>query len=125
MESSWVHPYIAEMDVVDPVPNPWFRPSLPYHYNMDKPFYGTDSNYANLYNVAQKGEKDIFNGEVRPDVYASVNKIVSPTPLWRGNKAPEIRKWEDGPKPKEKDEEKKPKTESSDDLDDKDILAKK
>jgi len=61
------------------------RPSLPYHYNMDKPYYGIDSNYANYYNVAQKGEKDIFNGEVRPDVYNTVKKMINPAPLWRSN----------------------------------------
>lgn len=52
---------------------------------MDKPYYGIDSNYANYYNVAQKGEKDIFNGEVRPDVYNTVKKMINPAPLWRSN----------------------------------------
>merc|ERR1712021_69705 len=37
---------------------------------------------------------------------------------------PEIRKWEDGPKPLEKDEDKKPKKEAADGMDDKDVLAK-
>merc|ERR1712021_131755 len=37
---------------------------------------------------------------------------------------PEIRKWEDGPKPLEKDDDKKPKKEAADGMDDKDVLAK-
>lgn len=61
---------------------------------------------------------------MRPDVFTHVNKIISPTPLWRSNKAPVKREWEEGPLPKEKDD-KKPKKEAADDLDEKDILAKR
>jgi len=81
MESNFVHPYVAQMDVIDPQANPWMRPTLPYHYNMDIPYYGYDNNGAALYNVAQKG--DIFNDEVRPDVYTTVKKMINPFPLWR------------------------------------------
>jgi len=39
MESSWVRPFVADLDVVLPTANPWTRPTLPYHYNMDIPYY--------------------------------------------------------------------------------------
>lgn len=123
MESKFVHPYVANMDIIDSQPNPWMRPTLPYHYNMDLPYYGYTNGDVPLFNVAQKGEKDIANDEVRPDVYSTVKKMINPFPLWRQQTPPEIRTWDDGPKHEEFEADKKVKKEAVD-MDDKDIMNK-
>jgi len=54
---------------------------------------------------------DIANKEVRPDVYVTVHKMLNPVALGRfreprPDEAPEEpRSWDDGPKPKEPEEE--------------------
>lgn len=50
--------------------------------------------------------RDIYNGEVRPDVYTTVHKMINPVAMGRfreprPEEAPEDRVWDDGPKPKE------------------------
>ena len=102
MDSAWVHPFSADQDVVLPTANPWTRPEL-------VPFQ--DNGIHNIYSQQEVPQRDIANHEVRPDVYVTVHKYLNPVALGRTKEkrpddspAPE-RTWEDGPKPKEPEEE--------------------
>merc|ERR1712127_86043 len=60
--------------------------------------------------AAQIASKDIANHEVRPDVYVTVHKLLNPVAMGRfreprPDEAPTEQTWDDGPKPKEADEE--------------------
>ena len=99
MDESWVHPYANNMDVVQPTPNPWTRPYLPYAANGG----------SNVYAQKDATKNDIANKEVRPDVYVHVHKMINPVAMGRfieprPKEAPEERTWDEGPKPAEKPE---------------------
>lgn len=115
MESTFVHPYSAGQDVVEPTANPNIRPYLPYHYNGDISYYGQVPN----------NNKDVNNKEIRPDVWQVVEKNV-PAVAYGGRpkEAPVERTWDEGPKPK--DPPAKPKVWSKKDDDDEELkLTKK
>lgn len=85
------------MKFVEPTPNPWLRPYLPYEPN------GGANAYAQ---VEAAPVKDIANKEVRPDVWVEVHKHINPIATGRYREPrieeePEVRTWDDGPKPKD------------------------
>lgn len=106
MESDYVWPFAHKFKVVEPTPNPWLRPYLPYEAN------GGSNVYAQIDQVpkAPTEAKDISHKEVRPDVWNVVHQHLNPVALGRfreprAEEAPEVRTWDEGPKPKEKPSE--------------------
>lgn len=100
VQDDYVYPTVHSQKVVEPTPNPWLRPYLPYEPN------GGSNVYAQ---VEAAPMKDIANKEVRPDVWVETHKHISPVALGRFREPrpaaePEERTWDDGPKPKEEPE---------------------
>jgi hypothetical protein len=97
MEADYVWPFAHKQPFVEPTANPWLRPYLPYESN------GGLNVYSQLEGAPKK---DIANKEVRPDVWVEVHKHVMPI-AWgryrepRQEEEPDVRTWDDGPKPKD------------------------
>lgn len=82
----------------------------PYRLDTAPPPNGYATQHKDWNSFAQAApNRDIANKEVRPDVYVTVHKMISPVALGRFREPrpaePEpTRTWDQGPKPKEKPE---------------------
>lgn len=67
MEEDYVFPFAHKMKFVEPTPNPWLRPYLPYEANGGSNVYAQLEHNPNA--PTESKQKDIAHKEVRPDVW--------------------------------------------------------